>query len=254
MDDTAAQPLPQRIAQLEAELAAARREMQDFTYTVSHDLRAPLRHIVSYAQLVREDAGPQLSAEVQGFLGTITDSAKHMGVMLDALLELSRVGTVAVQLGPVALQEVLQGVVDGLGAQQAQREVRWSIAPDAPVVLADAALLRLALEQVLGNALKFTRFCAQTEITVATAIHNGTVRLTVKDNGVGFNSEQAQKLCQPFVRLHSTRQFEGLGMGLALTRKALQRMGGEAAISADVDAGCSVTITLPVTQAVYPRE
>jgi len=246
MDDTAAQPFPQRIAQLEAELAAARRAMQDFTYTVSHDLRAPLRHIAAYAQLVQEDAGPQLSAEVQGFLGTITDSARHMGTMLDALLELSRVGTVAVQLGPVALQEVLQGVVDGMGAQQAQREVRWRIAPDAPVVQADAALLRLALEQVLGNALKFTRGRALAEIAVSAELLDGAVRLTVQDNGAGFNPEQAEKLFQPFVRLHSTRQFEGLGMGLALTRKALQRMGGNVAISAGVDAGCCVTLTLPI--------
>jgi len=242
MDDTASQ----RVTQLEAELTAARRAMQDFTYTVSHDLRAPLRHIAAYAQLVQEDAGPQLSAEVQGFLGTITDSARHMGTMLDALLELSRVGTVAVQLGPVALQEVLQGVVDGMGAQQAQREVRWRIAPDAPVVQADAALLRLALEQVLGNALKFTRGRALAEIAVSAELLDGAVRLTVQDNGAGFNPEQAEKLFQPFVRLHSTRQFEGLGMGLALTRKALQRMGGNVAISAGVDAGCCVTLTLPI--------
>ena len=241
MDDTASQ----RVTQLEAELTAARRAMQDFTYTVSHDLRAPLRHIAAYAQLVQEDAGPQLSAEVQGFLGTITDSARHMGTMLDALLELSRVGTVAVQLGPVALQEVLQGVVDGMGAQQAQREVRWRIAPDAPVVQADAALLRLALEQVLGNALKFTRGRALAEIAVSAELLDGAVRLTVQDNGAGFNPEQSEKLFQPFVRLHSTRQFEGLGMGLALTRKALQRMGGDVAISAGLDAGCSVTLTLP---------
>jgi two-component system, OmpR family, sensor kinase len=237
--------MDERVAKLEAELAAARREMQDFTYTVSHDLRAPLRHIVSYAQLVQEDAGPQLSAEVQGFLGTITDSANHMGAMLDALLELSRVGTAPVQLGPVVLQDVLQGVVGGLRAQQAPREVCWSVAPDAPVVQADAALLRLALEQVLGNALKFTRPQPQAEIAVSFKRLDGAVLLTVQDNGVGFNPAQAAKLFQPFVRLHSTRQFEGLGMGLALTRKAMQRMGGDAAISAGPDAGCCVTLTLP---------
>ncbi|MDE2417399.1 MAG: two-component sensor histidine kinase [Burkholderiales bacterium] len=237
--------MDERIAQLEAELAAARREMQDFSYTVSHDLRAPLRHIAAYAQLVQEDAGPLLSAEVQGFLGTITDAAKHMGVMLDALLELSRVGTAPVQRKPVALQDVLHAVMESLGAQQAQREVRWSIAPNAPVVQADAALLRLALEQVLGNALKFTGPRALAEIAISAELLDGAVRLTVQDNGVGFNPEQSEKLFQPFVRLHSTRQFEGLGMGLALTRKALQRMGGDVAIGAGVDAGCCVTITLP---------
>lgn len=248
MDDAAAQDSARRVTQLEAELAAARREMQDFTYTVSHDLRAPLRHIVSYAQLVQEDAGPQLSAEVQGFLGTITDSAKHMGVMLDALLELSRVGTAPVQWAPIALQDVLHDVVEHARLLQAQRVVQWNIniTGDALAVRADAALLRLALEQVLGNALKFTRTRAQAEISVSTARQNGSVRLTVQDNGVGFNPEQSGKLFQPFARLHSTRQFEGLGMGLALVHKALQRMGGTASISANPDAGCSVTITLPV--------
>jgi len=246
MNDAAAQPFPQRIAQLEAELAAARLEMQDFTYTVSHDLRAPLRHIAAYAQLVQEDAGPQLSVEVQGFLATITDSARHMGAMLDALLELSRVGTVPVQLGPVALHEVLQGVMNDMRLQQAQSEVHWNVASDAPVVQADAALLRLALEQVLGNALKFTRARDQAEITVSFEVLEGAVHLMVQDNGTGFNPAQSEKLFQPFVRLHSIRQFEGLGMGLALTRKALQRMGGDVAISAGPDAGCCVTLTLPV--------
>jgi two-component system, OmpR family, sensor kinase len=244
--------LRQRIAELEAQLeaqyAAAQHEMQQFTYTVSHDLRAPLRHIVAYAQLVQEDAGDQLSTDVQGFLATITDSAKHMSVMLDALMELSRVGTTPVQMGAVQLQDVLRDVVDGLRQRQPQREVHWKMATDAPAVRADAALLRLALEQVLGNACKFTHPGARSEIVVSTALGDGVVHLTVQDKGVGFNPLLADKLFQPFARLHTSRQFEGLGMGLAKTRKALGRMGGAVAISASPDAGCSITLSLSVAQ------
>jgi two-component system, OmpR family, sensor kinase len=248
--------LRQRIAELEAQLeaqhAAAQHEMQQFTYTVSHDLRAPLRHIVAYAQLVQEDAGDQLSTDVQGFLATITDSAKHMSVMLDALMELSRVGTTPMQVGAVVLHDVLQdvlaSVVDGLRQRHPQREVRWTVTVDASAVQADAALLRLALEQVLGNACKFAHPGARSEIVVSTALGDGVVHLTVQDKGVGFNPLLVDKLFQPFARLHTSRQFEGLGMGLAKTRKALGRMGGAVAISASPDAGCSVTLSLPVAR------
>jgi light-regulated signal transduction histidine kinase (bacteriophytochrome) len=248
--------LLQRIAELEAQLqaqqVAAQHEMQQFTYTVSHDLRAPLRHIVAYAQLVQEDAGHQLSTDVQGFLATITDSAKHMSVMLDALMEFSRVGTTPVQMGVVELHDVLQDVVatvvDGLHQRRPQREVHWTVTTDAPAVQADAALLRLALEQVLCNACKFAHPGARSEVVVSTALGDGVVHLTVQDKGVGFNPAQADKLFQPFARLHTSRQFEGLGMGLAKTRKALARMGGAVAISASPDAGCSVTLSLPVAQ------
>lgn len=251
--------LLQRIAELEAQLqaqhAAAQHEMQQLTYTVSHDLRAPLRHIVAYAQLVQEDAGDQLSTDVQGFLATITDSAKHMSVMLDALMELSRVGTTPVQIGVVLLHEVLQDarqvVESGLRQRQPQREVRWTVTADALqaiAVQADAALLRLALEQVLGNACKFAHPGERCDIVVSTVLGDGVVHLTVQDKGVGFNPAQADKLFQPFARLHTSRQFEGLGMGLAKTRKALGRMGGAVAISANPDAGCCVTLSLPVAQ------
>ncbi len=242
--------LLQRIAALEAQLqaqhAAAQHEMQQFAYTVSHDLRAPLRHIVAYAQLVQEDAGPQLSTDVQGFLGTITDSAKHMSVMLDALMELSRVGTTPVQMGSVHLKDLLQNVVDELRQRYPQREVHWTMNTDAPAVQADAALLRLVLEQVLGNACKFVHPGVRSEIVVSTALGDGVVQLTVQDKGVGFNPLLVDKLFQPFARLHTSRQFEGLGMGLAKTRKALGRMGGAVAISASPDAGCCVKVSLPM--------
>jgi light-regulated signal transduction histidine kinase (bacteriophytochrome) len=235
------------IAALQAELAALRVEMQSFAYTVSHDLRAPLRHIVSYTQLVQEDAGPLLSPEVQGFLDTISDSAKHLGAMLDGLLELSRVGTAPVQLTAVPLQAPVHEVVQELARQAAPgRTIDWRIAATLPPVLADATMLRQTLHQVLGNAVKFTAAKDGAVIDISAQVDEAAKRVTlcIQDNGVGFNPAMAQKLFQPFQRLHSTKQFAGLGMGLALVRKQMQRMGGDVSATAQVDGGCALRLVL----------
>jgi light-regulated signal transduction histidine kinase (bacteriophytochrome) len=236
-----------RIAVLEAELAALRAEMQDFTYAVSHDLRAPLRHIASYAQLVQEDAGPQLSAEVQEFLTTISDSARHMGVMLDGLLSLSRVGTVPVEMAAVSVQELVSAVSRELTAQQPQRAIDWRVASDLPVVRADAALLRQALTQVLANAIKFTapRDQAVIEISHIADPNSGFTTLQVRDNGVGYNPAMQAQLFRAFGRLHSTNQFAGIGVGLVMTQKILERLGGSVTIEGALDTGCCVRLTLP---------
>lgn len=244
----------ERIAALQAELAAVRAEMQALTATVSHDLRAPLRHITSYVQLVQEDAGPVLTPEVKGFLGTISDSARHLGAQLDGLLALSRVGTAALSPQVVALGPLVQSVVDELAAQAAQqspgRPVQWQVADALPTVQADPTLLRQALVQVLGNALKFTAPREAAVITVeplaAADVPAGFAGLQVQDNGVGYNPALQSALFKVFGRLHSVQQFAGLGMGLALTAKLLQRMGGTVAAQGVVDGGCCVTLTLPV--------
>jgi len=250
MANTSADASPEtpdtRIAALQAELAAVRAEMQHFTYAVSHDLRAPLRHIVSYARLVEEDAGPQLSEEVQGFLSTITDSAQHMGQLLDGLAELSWVGSVPVDVGPVSLQELVEATCQELSAQCRQRRVEWRIASGLPMVKADVKLLRQALSQFLGNALKFsaTRESAVIEINALPAQRNGFVALQVCDNGVGFNPAMQAQLFKVFGRLHSGNQFEGIGMGLVLAQKMLERFGAEVSIAGVPDGGCTVRLLL----------
>ena len=245
MDESPESP-ESRIAVLQAELAAVRAEMQDFTATVSHDLRAPLRHIVSYVQLVQEDAGPQLEPEVLDFLATISDSARHMGVLLDGLTALSRIGLAALESDPVSLQELVQTVRADVMAKNPQRAVEWQVAHDLPSVLADAALLHQALTHVLGNAVKFTvsRALAQIDIRTVPGAPDGYVVLQVRDNGVGYNPAQQDRLFRVFGRLHSAKQFEGIGMGLVLTRKILARMGGSVSAEAVEDGGCRVELLL----------
>lgn len=235
-----------RIAALEAELAAVRAEMQNFTYAVSHDLRAPLRHIVSYAQLVQEDAGPHLSAEVREFLATITDSSRLMGVMLDGLLALSRVGTVPVQLAAVSLQELVPAVCKELAAQHPLRNITWRIDDNLPPVRADEPLLRQALTHVIANAVKFTasRVPAVIEICQISGLDSGAIALQVKDNGVGYNPALQDQLFRVFGRLHSVNQFAGIGVGLVLARKILERLGGSVEMQGKLDFGCCVQLSL----------
>jgi light-regulated signal transduction histidine kinase (bacteriophytochrome) len=235
-----------RIADLEAELAAVKTQVQEFTYAVSHDLRAPLRHIVSYAQLVQEDAGPHLTAEVQGFLATMVDSARHMGLLLDGLTSLSRLATVEVNWQPVPLLELVTQVRAQLQRQHPQRAVEWRIGSDLPVVLADQDLLRQALFHVLGNALKFSapRAMATIEVSAFPGNAEGLAVLEVRDNGVGFNPALQASLFKPFGRLHSQREFDGIGMGLVLAQKIVQRLGGAIEAQALADGGCCVRFQL----------
>ncbi len=241
-----------QIASLQAELQAVRGEMQDFTYTVSHDLRAHLRHILAYADLVQEDAGDSLNPEVRAHLDTITGAARQMGLLMDGLMELSRLGTVPLQTMPLELGGLVQEVCDALRAGQAQREIELRIAQDFPVVKADAELMRQVLHQVVGNAIKFTKPRAQAVIELGwepvskdpAADQPEAVRLFVRDNGVGFNPAMQGKLFKVFQRLHSPRQFEGLGLGLAMTRKIIERHGGSVAAEGAQDQGCCVRLQL----------
>jgi signal transduction histidine kinase len=237
-----------RIAELEAELAAVRREMQDFTYAVSHDLRAPLRHIVSFARLLEEDAGPQLPEELQGFLTTISGSANQLGSMLDGLRELSRVGALPLAAAPLALRAVVAEVAAELAQTHAPRQLALEIdVPDFSIT-ADAGLLRVVLCAVLDNAWKFTAQLPEADARVwvrSRPLVAGGWVLEVQDNGVGFVSAQPAQALRMFGRLHAAAAFPGLGVGLGLAAKAAQRMGGVLQLAPAAPAGCLVTLTLP---------
>ncbi|WP_084153731.1 sensor histidine kinase [Simplicispira psychrophila] len=236
------------LAERERELAALRAAQEEFLRAVSHDLRAPLRHITSYGPLVAEllqDAGLQgeALAEAQEFLSTMDQSARRMGRMLDGLLALSRIAHAPLLRQPVALTALAHEVQATLAAQVQGRVVQWHIAPDLPSVQGDAALLRQLLAELVGNALKFTRGCDPARIAVVGECSaDGSVTLRVQDNGAGFNPAQAAGLFGMFQRLHRATEFEGVGTGLAAVRAIAQRHGGDAQATAVLGAGCTVSV------------
>ncbi len=233
-----------RLAQLERERDAARAELQEFVYTVSHDLRAPLRHITSFAQIIAEDL-PGMPADIAAHLATIRQSAQLLTQQLDGLAMLSRLGGQTLTLGAVDTAALVRDVVDDLARQLPQRQVQWHIAPDLPVVQADAAMLRQVLVNVLDNALKFTRHREVADISVSwQPLDGGQSCIRVQDNGVGFAPQQADKLFKVFGKLHLPREFEGLGLGLVQARKLLESMGGQISITGEVQQGCCVSLDL----------
>lgn len=232
----------------EHELAELRAAQEEFLRAVSHDLRAPLRHITSYGPLVAEllqDTGLQGEdlQEAQGFLATMDQSARRMGRMLDALLALSRIARAPLQVQPVALGALVAEVQATLAASVRDRVVKWRIAPDLPSVPGDAPLLRQMLNELLGNALKFTSGVDRACIAItAERDANGRVTLRVQDNGAGFNPAQAAGLFGVFQRLHREAEFDGVGAGLAAVRAIARRHGGDASATAMPGVGCTVCV------------
>ena len=250
----AAEPPPQRIERLERELRLARAELDEFTRAVSHDLRAPLRHLGAYTQILREDLPePQLALALP-HLDRISEAARLMGQQIDGLMRLARVGQAPLQPVSSNVAALAQAVYAELrrapGPDNADgpraRSVDWAVAPDIPPISADATLLREVLAQLLANALKFTRPRPQASISLTGCQEGGQCVLTLADNGVGFNQAYQTRLFQPFSRLHSAKAFEGLGLGLAISRKIIERHGGHIEASGLPDGGCRVSVRLPL--------
>jgi light-regulated signal transduction histidine kinase (bacteriophytochrome) len=253
------------LQQLRADLARSQQQVADmaaaqeeFLRAVSHDLRAPLRHVTSYGTLVREvlgDLPPEVmqGAEVQealGFLATMDQSARRMGLMIDGLQALVRASRAPLRLQPVLLAEAIAQARATLASAEAGRTVEWRMDANLPTLLADPALLQDLLVQLLGNALKFTRPVAQPCITVsADAAPAGQVAFTLQDNGVGFDPARAGSLFGVFQRLHRETEFDGVGAGLALCRAIALRHGATVAATAAPGAGCTVRVEWPVAAA-----
>lgn len=255
-DDT-----PETVEALRAELARSRQQVADmaaaqeeFLRAVSHDLRAPLRHVTSYGTLVREVLGDLSPEVVQSpalqealeFLATMDQSARRMGLMIDGLLAITRATRAPLHCTTVALADAVAQVRTDLAAAEAGRNVQWSLAPDLPVLDADAGLLRELLVQVLGNALKFTRGQAVAQIHIgAEPLADGRVAVTVRDNGTGFDPARAGALFGVFQRLHRETEFEGVGTGLALCRVIAQRHGAQITAEGTPGQGCQVRLEWP---------
>lgn len=240
-----------------ADMAAAHDE---FLHAVSHDLRAPLRHIVSFGPLVRElveDEAQGLPAgaraEACSFLGTMDQASRRMGRMLDGLLALSRIARAPLHRAPVDLNELLAGMPSALAGEAPGRRVEWRIAPGLPTVAGDAALLRQLFTELLGNALKFTRDRTPAIVEIEGDVAgDGSARLAVRDNGTGFDPARAGMLFGVFQRLHRDADFDGMGVGLAKARAIMQRHRGRIGIDAVPGEGCTVVLAWPPGAADAP--
>jgi PAS domain S-box-containing protein len=237
------QTLEQRVQERTAELRAVNAELEAFSYSVSHDLRAPVRHITSFAQMVQEDE-VSLSAESRDFLDRISRSAQRMGKLIDDLLQLSRAGRVDLQLRALDATAMAREAAEECMRDCAGRALSWNIGT-IPPVLADEGLLRLVLNNLLSNAVKFTSRKADALIEIARVPgDDGEVVLCVRDNGAGFDMSYAAKLFGVFVRLHNPEEFSGTGIGLATVRRIVERMGGRVWAEGAVDAGASFFVAL----------
>ncbi|HEX5657244.1 MAG TPA: ATP-binding protein [Polyangiales bacterium] len=236
--------LERRVRERTAELEEVNRELESFSYSVSHDLRAPLRHITGFAQLLERRAGGSLDEGAREHLKTIHDAAQQGGRLVDDLLAFSRMGRQAMRKLPVELAELMRVLQRELAPEQAGRDVRWTFG-ELPQVVADPGLLRLALRNLLENALKYTRSRATATISVTAVQREDEVEVQIADNGVGFDMQYADKLFGVFQRLHTAEQFEGTGIGLANVRRIINRHGGRVWADAKLEHGASFTFTLP---------
>jgi signal transduction histidine kinase len=240
--------LERRVAARTREIEEANRELEAFSYSVSHDLRAPLRHIAGFAALLHTQSHDQLGAQGQRYLETIAEAARQMGRLVDDLLGFSRMARADMVRRDVRLDELVREVVDEVKQDAPTRHVVWRIG-HLPVVTGDRAMLRLALSNLLRNAFKYTakRSVAEIEIGCLPSSTEEHV-LYVKDNGAGFDMAYADKLFGVFQRLHSPEDFEGTGIGLANVRRVVQRHGGRTWAEGKVDEGATFYVALPVDQ------
>jgi PAS domain S-box-containing protein len=239
--------LEHRVTERTAELADANKELEAFSYSVSHDLRAPLRHVNGFVDLLRAHAGGNLDAKAIRFMDVITESAKKMGVLIDDLLSFSRTGRAAMHVDTVSLDQLVRDVLGGLSAELQGRQVAWKIGK-LPEVCGDHAMLRQVLVNLIGNAVKYTRGRELAQIEIGAESRGGEVVIFVRDNGAGFDMRYADKLWGVFQRLHAEEEFEGTGIGLALVRRIISRHGGRTWAEGKVNEGATFWFSLPVRQ------
>ena len=235
--------LERRVQDRTAQLEAANKELESFAYSVSHDLRAPLRAIDGFAQILMNEHAPALAYEPRRLLERVSDSSRKMGRLIDDLLRFSRLGRQVVALKPVDTADLVRQCLDDLAAERAGRQVEIAVG-ELPPCWADPALLRQVWLNLLANALKFTRARDPARVEVGSSTQDGETVYFVRDNGVGFDMAYADKLFGVFQRLHRQEDYEGTGVGLALVQRILHRHGGRAWAEAEPGRGATFSFTL----------
>jgi PAS domain S-box-containing protein len=227
------------------ELTAANLELESFSYSVSHDLRAPLRHIDGFARILRDEHAGQIDEDGLRYLDRVLQSANHMGQLVDDLINLARIGRGAMKQQIVKLDQIVRDAIAELPEETGERKIEWRIEP-LPERQCDAGLLKLVFINLLANAVKFTRDRSSALIEVGTREFDGVTAIFVRDNGVGFDPRYADKLFGVFQRLHKQEDFEGTGIGLATVQRVIRRHGGEVWTESELGHGATFLFTLGV--------
>ena len=228
-----------------AELEAANEELEAFSYSVAHDLRAPLRHIDGYCSILLETLGTRLDPEAQNYLGRTLKAAKSMAGTIDELLKLARLGRQKLTRRTTSLNTIVDSVVERLAPETAGRQITWNVAAIS-VVACDPGLMSQVFVNLLGNSVKYTRARAMATIEVGQTTIDHKLVTFVRDNGAGFDMKYADKLFTAFQRFHRQDEFEGTGVGLATVRRIIQRHGGRIWAESAPDQGATFYFTLGV--------
>jgi PAS domain S-box-containing protein len=243
------QALEEKVRDRTAQLQAANQELEAFTYSVSHDLRAPLRHIAGFSTLLIEEFSAQLDPQARHYLRRIRDGTSKMGQLVDELLSLARVGRQATNVSAVDLNLLVEEVIAMLKPEWAGREVEWKIAP-LPHLVCDETLMKLVLQNLISNSLKYSRPRRPAVIEVGVSETDGDTAIFVRDNGVGFNMKYADKLFGVFQRLHRPEDFEGTGVGLAIVYRIIKKHEGRVWANAELDKGATLYFTVGTATAM----
>lgn len=236
--------LEARVIERTAQLTASNHDLEAFSYSVSHDLRTPLRSIDGFSRMLEEEYGTQLDLTGLDYIHRVRRSVQRMGLLIDDMLSLFRMSRREMHLGPIDLSELAQSAVSDLALAQPRQNVQVTIHPGLRTK-ADASLMRVALDNLFSNAWKFTRNCTPACIEFGREQHNGQAAYFVRDNGAGFDMSHADKLFMAFRRAHRDDEFEGTGIGLATVQRAIQRHGGRVWIESAVNQGTTVYFVLP---------
>jgi two-component system NtrC family sensor kinase len=243
-----ARELAETRAMFVEELERKNTELEAFSYSVSHDLRAPLRSIDGFSQLLLEECADTLNAKGQDYLKRVRTSAQRMGDLIDDLLELSRVGRAALHRDRIDISAIAKAVVEELRTKDPERKIAVRV-QERLLADADAGLIRIVFDNLLGNAWKFTMKTDAPRIDVEAKWDAGAATFCVRDNGAGFSMEYAESLFRPFQRLHSDTDFPGTGIGLATVHRIIDRHGGRIWAESAVDRGAAFFFTLPTAKA-----